>query len=348
MKKIKLYIYGAIVLVLIIMVVGKYIRQAKSDALSDAYSSVVSVRGIKLVPEPFARTIEETGILTGNKESMVATETGGRVMEIKVDVGSYVKEGDPMVRLDDELYKLDADRAKIAYDKAKMDLERLEKLYEQKSISSSDIEGARLGAKSAEVGYKAALKTYNEATIRAPFSGTVAAKLTEVGQMVERGTPVVQLVDVGSLKLVVQVDEEQLRYASIGANALVIIDALKDSVEGKVVAIGSRAVTGTRTFPIEVRVPGNGKLRSGMFARTEIVGETVSDGLLLPRVAIIPDAGRSIVFRAHGKRAEKVVVKLIGKQGERIAVEGLNAGDIVITDGNQGLTQGTSIALKAE
>lgn len=348
MKKVRIFLVVGVVAILALIVVGRFTRQAKSDALQETYTGIVTVRGIVVHPTPFTRTIEETGSLAGNKESMIASEVGGRVKEVKVEVGAFVKEGDALIHLDDEIYKLDMERTKIAFDKAKLDYDRLDKLYKQKSISDSDIEAARLGVKSAELGYKMSLKNYNEATIRAPFSGTVAAKMTEVGQMVERGMPVVQLVDVGSLKLTVQIAEDMLRDVSTGASATIVIDALRDTLAGKVTAIGSRAATGSRTFPVEIRVPGNGKLRSGMFARALITGNVKADGLLLPRVAVLPDAGRTIVFVSNNRKAEKKIVRIISSSGDMVAVDGIADGDTVITVGNQQLSQGSPLALTIE
>jgi len=347
MKKAKVSLYGVVILVIIviIMIMGRARRQSKNDAFADPHTAVVTVTGMIAQPEPFTRRIEETGVLSGNKEATVAAETGGRVLEVKVDVGDVVHQGQPLVRLDDELYSLESDRAKVAYDKAKMDLDRAEKLYLEKSISDADIENARLGAKGAEVQYRMALKTYNDATIRAPFSGTVAAKMTEVGQMVERGMAIAQLVDVGSLKLTVQVSEADLKYISIGAPATVIVEAVGDTTSGKVTTIGSRATSGSRTFPVEIRVPGDKMLRSGMFSRAIIGTEALTNGILLPREAILPDAGRVIVYRARGNTADKAVVQVIANSGDRVAVEGVLAGDTVITTGNQTLTQGTPISL---
>jgi membrane fusion protein (multidrug efflux system) len=348
MNKSRIFLYGGIILIIVIMVVARAQRQGKNANLTDPHSDVVTVSALIAQPEPFTRRIEESGVLSGNKEATIAAETGGQVTEVNVDVGDVVQKGQPLVRLDDELLKLESDRAKIAYDKAKMDLERSEKLYKENNISDADIENARLGAKSAEVQYRMALKTYNDATIRAPFCGTVAAKKTEVGQMLERGTPAVQLVDVSSLKLIVQVSEGDLSSVEMGAQATVIVDAVGDTTQGKVVSIGSRAETGSRTFPVEIRVPGDTKLRSGMFARAIIASRKSEDGLLLPRAALLPDAGRTILFRAHQGTAEKVPVRVIGSQGDRVAVDGIAKGDTIVTTGNQALAQGTLINLTLE
>lgn len=345
MSKPKTFALGGLALLIILLIFGRMMRQGRNEALQETRSTSVAVKGLVAVPEAFTRQVEASGVLEGAMEATVAAETGGRVIELRVDVGQRVSKGDPLARLDDELYRLESERAKIAFDKAKMDLDRAETLYQGKSISESDIEGARLGAKGAEVAYQMALKTYHDATIRAPFAGTVAQKMTEVGQMVERGMPVVQLVDVSSLKLTVPVTETEIRLVGPGATATVFIDAVNDTVRGKVFAVGSRAIAGARTFPVEIHLPGNERLRSGMFARAIIGSPREDQEMLLPRAAVLPDAGTMIVFRAHRGTAEKVPVRLIGNQGDRVAVEGLQRGDTVVTTGNQSLSHGMQILL---
>jgi membrane fusion protein (multidrug efflux system) len=348
MTKTRLILLGGLAAIILLLVVGRIVRQGRADALRDSYSGVVSVSGFVLKPEPFTRQIEETGVLTGNKESIIAAETGGRVVEVMVDMGDVVQKGQPLVRLDDELYRLESERAKIAFDKAKMDLERMEKLFAEKSVSETDIESVRLMAKGAEVQYRMALRTYNDATLRAPFSGTVAAKMTEVGQMVERGMPVLQLVDISALKLTVSVSETEIGDLAVGSEATVVVEAVHDTTQGRVIAIGSRATTGSRTFPVEIQLAGDDKMRSGMFARAILQARSVSQALLLPRAALLPDVGQTVVFLAKGKQAQKVVVRPVGTVGDRVAVEGLAAGDTVITVGNQALAHGMEIQLTLE
>ncbi len=345
MKKSKTVLWGFVVVLLVILIGGRILRQAQSDTLQDAYSGIVSVSGFVAEAEPFSRHIEESGTLAGTKESTIAAETGGRVLKVFVDVGDVVKTGDPLVQLDDELYRLESERAKVAYDKAKMDLDRFEQLYADKSVSESDIEGARLAAKGAEVQYRMALKTYNDATIRAPFSGNIAAKLTEVGQMIERSMPIVQLVDIATLKLVVSVSETDVKYVTPGADATVIVESTSDTVRGKVAAVSSRATSGARTFPVEIKLNGKPNLRSGMFARAIIATSTIEDALLLPRAAVLPDVGNMIVFLARGSTAQKTPVHIVGNSGDFVAVEGISAGDTVLTTGNQALSHGSQIAL---
>ena len=345
MKKAITILFGVIVVFALLIVAGKAARKAQSEALQSLKSDVTSVQGIVAVPRAFTRRIEETGALAGNRESVVAAGIGGRVMAILVDVGDYVKSGAPMIRLDDELYRLESERARIAFDKAKMDLDRAEKLFAQNSFSESDLEAMRLGVKGAEVGYQMALKNFHDATIVAPFSGTIAAKYTEVGQMIERSMPAVQLLDNSVLKLTVQVMEEQIGYIDVGAGAMVIVDAVQDTISGKVVSVGSRAVNGSRSFPVEIRIPAAKNIHSGMFARAVIEAGLIPNAILVPRVALVPDAGRTVAFVARNGLAQKITVYSLGTEGDLIAVDGIQSGDTVLTLGNQNLTNDAPIKL---
>jgi len=340
----KIIIVATLAILVALLLITRAARQARSDQLQNPYTGIASVTAVVTKLEPFARTISETGVLTGNKESMIAAQTGGQVTALFVDAGEFVKAGEPILKIDDELYGLEAERAKITYEKAKMDLDRVERLHTQNSASDSDLEGLRLMAKGAEVAYKMAEKTFRDATIKAPFSGVIAAKFTEVGQMVGPGTPVVQLIDQANLKLILQIPEESIRFIKIGANAPVVIDALGITIEGKVASIGSKAYGGSRTFPVEIRFRAEESVRPGMFARAEIESGEIQ-AIVLPRVALLPDAGRSVVFVARDNLAEKTVVKILGQSGDKVAVEGLNEGAIVVTTGNQLLTNGASLSV---
>jgi membrane fusion protein (multidrug efflux system) len=345
MKKTRFIALSAFVMAVLALVAGKAL-QAENDAKQEkSYTGIVTVSGLVLKHEPFTRKIEESGTLVGRKESVIAAETGGQVMQVLVDVGDVVRAGSPLVRLDDELLELEAARALVAFDKAKLDFERVEKLYLQKSISDSELEGARLGMKAAEVQYRMAKKTFEDATIRAPFAGTLAAKFTEVGQMLDRGQPVVQLVDVSTLKLTLNITENDISDVVIGAPVEVLVESIGESYAGAVTAVGSRALNNSRTFPVEIEVPGNERLRSGMFARATVTLGVDDKGLLLPRAATLPDVGRIVVFLVNGDKAEKKSVKIIGSDGDRVAVNGISEGDTVIVTGNQMLSQGSKISL---
>lgn len=337
--------FAAAALLLIGLTTGKLLNQAKGDVAQNAYSSVIPVSGYVLELKPFVRTIEEAGTVQGQREAILSAETGGQIERIYVEVGDIVKAGAPLLKLDDAILGIEADRASIAYDKAQLDFGRIEKLYNESSISESDFEGAKLNLKAAEVQYRFARKSHEDATIRAPFGGTISAKLTEVGQMIDRGQPAFQIVDMETLKLKVAVPESDVSRVLPGATATVFVEALNDSIPAIVSTVGSRAMQGARTFPVELTFEAVDGLKSGMFARAFIFAGVDSSSILVPRAATLPDVGRTIVYVAKGNKAAKKIVKSTGMSGDQIAVQGIAEGDTLIVTGNQLLSQGTEIAL---
>ncbi|MBI5058651.1 efflux RND transporter periplasmic adaptor subunit [candidate division KSB1 bacterium] len=332
-------------IVLLALITTRLIRSARTEVASDGVSLTVPVAGLVVTPQAFVRSLEETGTLQGNREAVISAEVGGRVTAVAVEAGEQVAAGAPLARLDDELLGLEAERAKVGFDKATLDFERVRKLHEQRSVSDSELEGARLGMKGAEVAYRLADKNYRDGTVRAPFAGSVASRFVEVGQMLERGMPVAQIVDASAFKITVQISEAEIPLVKERAPATVIVETLADSIGGEVYSIGSRAAPGSRTYPVEVKIPGRAGLKSGMFARVIIAGSTDEHGLLIPRAAALVDMGRLVVFVARGQTAHKVAVKTLGTQGDLLAVSGIEAGDTVIVTGNQLLAEGTPIQL---
>lgn len=341
--KSKLGFLAVVALLIVILLLTRATREAKSDQMQTPYTGIVSVNAVKVEPSTFPRIISETGALTGLKEAVISAQTGGRVAKVVVDVGDRVKAGDPMVIVDDTLYALEAARAQVAFEKAQMDYDRLKRLHDQNNLADVDLEGARLMVKGAEVGAKMAKKTADDATIRAPFDGLVSQRFTEVGQMIERSMPAVQLVDASQMKLTINVTEDQIRYISDGAEVNVSVDAISESFKGRVTAVGAKSAMGARSFPVEVRIPGDSRLKSGMFARASIEAGVMLDVYIVPRVAVIPEAGRMSLFLVHDNMANKTSVQVVGAEGDRIAITGIKSGDVVITTGNQELIDGTSL-----
>jgi len=346
--KAKLMILGAFGLLVALLLVTRAVHQAKSDLLQNPYTGVVTVNAIVAKPQSFPRIIQESGVLVGVKESVISAQTGGQIIQMMVDVGDRVRAGDPILRVDDELFKLEAGRAKNAYEKTKLDYERMQRLQKQNSVSEAELEGMRLAMEGAEVGYRMAQKTFEDATIKAPFSGVVSQRFTEVGQMIERSMPAIQLVDISQLKLTINITEDQIRYVSNGGDVIVTVDAVGDSIKGRINAIGSKSAAGARTFPVEIRIPGNEKLKSGMFARASIEAGMIPDVFIIPRVAIVPESGKMTVYLSRNNIAAKVFIEVVGSKGDHVAINGIQEGDIVLTNGNQGVAIGTSLTVKIE
>jgi len=186
--------------------------------------------------------------------------------------------------------------------------------------------------------------------VRAPFAGVVVAQRCELGEWVEVGGPVVEIVDLSRLEVVVRVPERHFASAVEGASAVVRVDALPGlELAGKIVAVIPRADLGSRAFPVKVAVDNSdGKLAVGMSATVELAAGQLRTAVLVPKDALLGEGLKRQVFRleetAEGALAQIVEVALGSGSGAWIEVVGLEAGDRVVTRGNERLMDGMAVA----
>jgi len=166
-------------------------------------------------------------------------------------------------------------------------------------------------------------------TIRAPFSGYVVRRLVEVGEWVSAGDPVVELAEMSSVLVRVDVPESAYPYQKIGDVVRVKVDALHKFFEGTIKHITPQADRTARTFPVDIEIDNSGGLLgSGMFARAVVSAGPKQSIVAVPNDAIIQRGGVDYVAIVYpGPK---------GMQGILMGVTvGVEVGDwIAITSGN--------------
>ncbi len=200
-----------------------------------------------------------------------------------------------------------------------------------------------------------------EHTIRAPFDGFIVSELTQVGQWVGKGDPIVELIELDYIDINTNILEDYVRYVGRGTPARIEVSALPDEAfTGEVALVVPQADVRSRTFPVKVRVEnresaGGVLLKSGMIARVTLpVGEIRNsflvhkDALVLggasPQVIVIdPESSNPALVLG---RVRVVDVRLGVASGSMIAVDGpLKAGQKVVVQGNERLRPGQLIRI---
>lgn len=191
-------------------------------------------------------------------------------------------------------------------------------------------------------------------TLVAPFAGVVSRKLTELGEWVETGTPVIELVDTARLRLDVQAPQERYYQIAPGAPVEVRVGAFPGRVfAGTVAAKVPVKDPSARTFLVRVRVEDAGeRLTPGMSAEARFSLRGEGQALVLPRDAIVrhPDGGAS-VWVLNGGSPATVSARTV-RLGRTLAagveiVAGVDAGTRVVLRGNETLREGQSVRVVA-
>ncbi len=195
-------------------------------------------------------------------------------------------------------------------------------------------------------------------TIKAPFDGFISAEHTEVGQWVQRGELVAEVLAMNEIDILTQVPENVVPFVKQGMQVNVRIAALPEHLfTGQVVTIVPQADLRSRTFPVKIRVINKIEdhvplIKSGMIARVTLPTGTKKKSLFIPKDALVLGGRTTMVYVVTpGEKkgtiiAAPVAVETGIAQGELIQVIGnLQPGQQVITRGNERLRPGQSIAI---
>ncbi len=314
------------------------------------------------------RLVPLTGTVTSARIAKLSAEVSGQVEAVHVEVGDHVETGAVLIELDREIEQLtlaalqaSTRQASVELADAKRRYHDAKRLREQKNISENqlrlletevEIDGATLKQKQAEERRQQA--RVDRHTLRAPYSGVISERLTETGEWIEPGSPVLTLVAFKELRIEFRVPQEF--YSSINPQTAlsVTLDALPDlEFDGTIVAVVPVSDASSRTFLIHVKVDaGDAHLTPGMSVHGKLNLATGRQGVVISRDAILrhPD-GRVTVWVINADSepptvSEKRVTTGHSFDGLITIREGVQAGDVLVVRGNESLQEGQQIRIK--
>ena len=183
-------------------------------------------------------------------------------------------------------------------------------------------------------------------SIVAPFGGSIIARHVEVGEWIDTGDVVVEIVDLSSVLVRVDLPESALPFLKLGASALVKVDALKQTFEGKVKHILRQADRQAHTFPVQIAVANSERsLAAGMFARVTLPAGPEHELVATPKDSIVERDGVpyvAVVIPGRDGQDNGVLMPVTlgaeaGPKGEWVTItsDNLSAGQRVIVRGNE-------------
>lgn len=289
-----------------------------------------------------------TGTMSPSHEVTLMAEGQGRVVTVLFDNGDVVSEGQVLARLDDELVKSQLELAKAAYGKASRDLEKFEKLLKVDGVTPQQLEDIRLGYTKSQTDLVTAQRMMDNTVIKAPISGSITARFIEKGSLVMPGAMVATIVDVGRLKFIANVSEEEVSRLVKGMKAVITVPIYPDQeYAGVIRTIGVKADEAKR-FPVEIELSNDRDkpLRAGMYGTVTFDFSKEREALLAPRKALTGSIKDPHVFVFDkGKALQKKIVIGTITDHEMEVLQGLAAGEQVIVSGQINLENGTPVKL---
>lgn len=298
-----------------------------------------------------SREVRSSGVTAGIKETYVISETQGRIEKVNFSLGQSVTRDAILVEVNDVIQKANYEQARKVYEAAKLYLGTVKKLHAEGNASDAELTDAQSKTTGAEAGREAALKAYSDCKIRAPISGYIASRESQIveGNVLSGGTMITRIVDISSLKATVYIGELEIGYVRKGQKAAIQIPALQNkTVNGTVRAIGAGSDPATGSFPVEIVFPNNAErsIKSGMSIKVTLTTSEPDSALMIPSQVIIEKDRKDAVFIAKDNKAVITFIDIGRVRGNVTEVlSGLSIGDILITTAMTTLSRGDSVQI---
>lgn len=303
------------------------------------------------------RTVTASGTVSAWEEVPVAAETGGlTAVAVYVDEGSYVRQGQVLVQMNDVLLRaqlrqqqaqVQLGEANVARDDAA--LERAQQLKARGFLSQASLDTALANQRASNANLAAARATLAQtqthlaqATIRAPVAGLIISRSVTKGQIISAGTELFRMVRDGRLELDAQVPETELAQVRAGQSATVT-SSEAGTTAGTVRIVTPEVNASTRLGLARISLSPGAQLRPGMFARADIdVGD--QPATTVPTGAVLYRDNKPGVFTlvADGRVHFQPVV-ILSRTDTQTAVTGVNVGAQVIVSGAGFLNEGDRV-----
>lgn len=269
---------------------------------------------------------------------------GGVLAVIDCVEGSHVDRGAVLFRLDSRLARVAVQRAREERDVAQRAFRRQEDLLPTEGTSQRAYDEAHGRLAQAESDLAAAETELSYLQLTAPIAGTVVNLHAQVGQHVDPGTVLAEIVDLSRLVVAADVPEREARGLEPGLPALIGLDSATASGQLTIVAKDVDPQTGT--YRVQASVPPDAGLRPGQLTEIRIMTEEHQDVLVVPEVSLVTRPGEGTwIMVVDGDRAMRrdVTVGLRDRGLVEVSGEGLTAGTVVVTDDAYSLPEETII-----
>jgi len=329
------------------------------------------VKVFKAVRTRISEKLFYTSTIEAWQQINLTPDVGGKIARILVNEGDRVGKGQVLAQLDVEAITLQLKQAEAAlavtqasFNNAQTNLERMERLSKEKAVSDQQYEQVKLAYDSAKAQLEQAQATVNLAQhsldvsiLKAPFSGVIASRNAEVGDVINpmmggfspgSAGGVVTLVDFSRIKIRVDISGADITRIQKGQPAMLRVPTNPgQEFKGTVQVVNLAADPQTKKFGIEVAVDNPDQvLRPGTFGEIVIEVQSHEDVLVVPQKAVIEN--KYVFIIQDGKAVRKEVT--LGLQNTSMVEisSGVAEEDLVIVEGNFGLEDGAPIEVTGE
>jgi RND family efflux transporter MFP subunit len=320
---------------------------SKEKPASVARTPVVT-ESVQLVPT--VSELSVSGNVEGKKTVRMGFLVGGKINYIAAEEGQMISRGQLVASLDATSYLLAKQSADVQTAQLADEYNRLDIMHSRTSVSESEFKKIGFSLQQAQKQQGLQSKNLSDTKLFAPINGVLLKRLAETGEVTSVGNPVLVMADISTVKVNAYIPENELHNIRLGQTAEVGIPALDTSYQGKITEVGSAADPASRAFTVKVEVPNTKLLiRPGMVAEIKLSSKESRSILTIPAEAVLHSTnGENYVYVVDNKQGKAFMRTVSTGQllNNRIEIlNGLNKGDVIVTGGQQKISDGSIVAI---
>ena len=255
-------------------------------------------------------TYEATTTIASDADAPAVAKVGGEVVNLLVEEGDRVVQGQVLAELDGDRLRLEMLSAKANLDQARGEYDRYTDLAARGLVSEAMFEGLKYDVEALAATYELARLNYEYSRIRAPISGVVSSREIKLGQSIAAADVAFRITDTSELLAYLQIPQAELGKFAPGQTATLAVDSMPETTFAATIArisptIDVRNGTFRATAFIDNR---SGELAPGMFARFSVAYDEHPDALVIPRTALVEEDDQTSVYVvADGKVSRRTI-----------------------------------------
>lgn len=328
-----------IVSLIMILSITACSKKTEENSENGTFTDSRNVKTVTAELKSISSYIEFSGKLEANETANLSPALSGRVEHIIVEEGNTVQKDDLLLKLDET----QLNQAKTQFANAEKNYQRMQELMNTGSIDAATFDEIKTAYKLAETNLKYLTdNTY----IRAPINGTITSIYKKEGESYDSMMDpyLIRMVNLNQIKAKFQVSDADIDLVKIDQEVILNVNSCEQYFSGKVIFISPEADPLSGTFQVESSVTNQDNLlRNNQFARIKLLLKTSPDTIVLPQTALLNE---NLVFTVEAGKADlNSVEKGIENEYFIEILSGIHAGDIVITEGNVGLSEGDKVAI---
>ena len=323
---------------------------AKLDPVKREEAKVKAVAVSPVTAGTFRHFVDLQGTVDAKNNVQVTPKgVGGVITAMYVVEGTPVRQGQTIAKLDDQIVRESLNEVQTQLSLASTVYEKQANLWKQQIGTELQYLQAKSNKESLERRISTVKAQIGQSTVTAPISGVVDQVTGKVGQVAAPGMGIVRVVNLSKLKVVAKVADTYAGTVRKGDAVQINFPDIKKQINSTITFVSTSVDPQSRTFTIEASLPSTNDLKPNMLAQVKINDASKSNALVINQNLIQNTENGQLVYVAitEGNRKVAKAKKVTTGQsygGQIEITQGLSAGDQLITQGYQEVTDGQTIS----